>query len=158
MCVCVCLRPRNIFLICVCQLLWRKCVYMLNICAVINSWTQDVFWTSYVRSIYLMCLPWSIYVKHVSPFSTRTHFSEIISWKSNWVNNFRSNDCIKFRVFQGHFSTRQFPELQNLPHLTYVCRNFSFSTTCPHFRKTLKQAAANIFSYFSHIPNKVKTY
>ena len=66
-----------------------KCVYMLNICAIINPWAQDAFWTSYVRSIYVLCLRWSMYVKHVNPYNTRTHLSKIISWGCNWVNQFQ---------------------------------------------------------------------
>ena len=76
-------------------------------------------------------------------------------------------------MFQGHFSTRRFPELQNLPYLTYFSCNFIFSITCSHFGKTLisawflsslineirlnyetlfifSQAAANIFKYFAY--------
>ena len=63
--------------------------------------------------------------------------------------SFRSNDCIKFRVLRGHFSTRRYPDLQNLSHLMYFCRNFSLSITWPHFGKTLISA-----SFLSRLINK----
>ena len=50
-------------------------------------------------------------------------------------------DCIQFRMFQGHFSTRRFLEVQNLPDLMYFSYIFPFSVTSLHFRKTLTSAS-----------------
>ena len=151
-----------------------KCVYMLNICAIINPWAQDAFWTSYVRSIYVLCLRWSMYVKHVNPYNTRTHLSKIISWGCNWVNQFQIKWLHKILGVPGTLFYKTISRAAKSP-ASHVCLpQFYFFYHLPAFWKkvdfclirlnyetllfTFSQAAANIFKYFAHTPNKENTY
>ena len=100
--------------------------------------------------------------------------SKIILWRSNWVNQFQIQWLHKIFGVPGTLFYKSIPRATKSP-ASHVCLpQFYFFYHLPAFWKkvnfclirlndetllfTFSQAAANIFKYFAHTPNKESTY